>query len=320
MARLTRQRLLALTQHRGAIGCCLKNPSSSKAQRHLNHMVAVENSLAHLNMTIDTDSIITNITPKRQWDISLHDAIPPHIYPQIVPELKKRYIWFIGDMTNENGTNMLSTEELRQKGFFKHKPPLWVSTIRYNLCDQSQDKLKPIYTVSKKDSRLKPVDPSIAKEKQEATPRLPAFHVENRQKNPYSFSITGQGPHIYITDGSKIRVNNVAQSGFAAVPIQNGSYTTHAKPDGKQCNSKTEALGLLAAIVATPPHEEGHAFLDNSGVIQVFAQGEPVIHRHKLRMKNRTTYFPIWAHKKVRTAPFSCTLDSRTFEKTSPYL
>ena len=63
------------------------------------------------------------------------------------------------------------------------------------------------------------------------------------------------------------------------VGLQQSQFRTdHAKPDGKQCNSKTEALGLLAAIIATPPQEEGHAFLDTSGVIQIFAQGEPVIY------------------------------------------
>jgi hypothetical protein len=77
MARLTKQRLLALCEDRGTTTCCLKTPSPSKRHRRYNHMVAVENSLAHLGMNLDTDTLITSHTSTRTWDIPLSEAIPP---------------------------------------------------------------------------------------------------------------------------------------------------------------------------------------------------------------------------------------------------
>ena len=305
VSRLTRQRLLSLCEHRGSVHCCLRNPTASKSQRSHNHIVAVENSLAHLGMSIDTDTILSSIQPSRSWDITLHDAIPPHIFPHIAPELKKRNLYYIGDLADPSGTNFSPLSDLKTRGLFKRQPPLWIHTLTHNLCLPNTLTLRPRFRVSSHGSQTRPNPPSCANPATQPTQRHPIFTAPTRTANPYSFSITKPGAiHIYITDGSRIRVNGRAQSGFATVPLQNGTHTIYAKPDGKQCNSKTEALGLLSALMETPPTEEGCAFLDNSGVIQVFARGEPLTTRHKLRTKNRTTFMAIWESVKTRPAPF----------------
>ena len=59
VGRLTRARLQNLADLRANPGCPLNNPTSSSLHRHNNHMVAVENSLHHLGLTLDSDKMVS---------------------------------------------------------------------------------------------------------------------------------------------------------------------------------------------------------------------------------------------------------------------
>ena len=190
-------------------------------------MAAVEDSLHHLGLSLDSDKMIS--TQPRTFDIPIKAALLPIHFDSIQTDLAAKRALFIGHIASHDGTKMLTNAEAIQKGILsKLGPrPAWYTRLKESICTQDSHTLLPHLYVSPQDNETQPLAPSISARQ----------HSPNRKEQysiSYSTPILPDAPRsaqrVTVSDGS-MRKNKAS---FSTLPIQNCSTTSTHRVIGRQ--------------------------------------------------------------------------------------
>ena len=268
VGRLTRARLQKLADLRTMTGCPLRYPTNLTSYRNTNHMVAVENSLHNLGLTLDTDTMIS--PQPRTYDIPMHRALEQQQFETVRKMLASKHLTFIGHIATEDGQSMINMGVAQD-------------ILQSFICEEGSHKLLAHLTVSSSKADTHPAPPSIA-EKTQTSIRKDQYNISSTP--PTISNAPPSAPRLSVSDGSM----REGKAAFATLPLQNCTTSCTGRVIGKQNVAKSEILGCYAAAKDTPEGQSIINILDNLGVVTTLNRGPPRFSRHRLRRNNRTSW------------------------------